>query len=128
MSSLDPRERDLVKCEDMRIYAERAVQYLGSRTLAEFPADSMLQNASIRCIEVIGEAARRFSEDTRRRAPRIPWSLMVGMRHVLAHDYGAVDLERVHAVVALHLPELLRHLVPLVADIERDVGWTEGKK
>ncbi len=36
MSAHDPRERDLVKCEDMRIHAERACEYLGERTLEEF--------------------------------------------------------------------------------------------
>lgn len=34
--SPDPRERDLVKCEDMRLYAERAVRYLGARSLKQF--------------------------------------------------------------------------------------------
>lgn len=128
MSTIDPRERDLVKCEDMRIHAERAVQYLGNRALADFLADSMLQSAIIRCVEVIGEAARLVSEDTRRRAPQIPWSLMVGMRHVLAHDYGAVDPDKVYAVVARRLPELLKQLAPLIAALEKDVGWTEGKR
>jgi uncharacterized protein with HEPN domain len=56
--SPDPRERDLVKCEDMRLYAERAVQYLGALSLEEFLADDMVQSAVIRCVEVIGEAAR----------------------------------------------------------------------
>ena len=72
MSALDSRERDLVKCEDMRIYAERARQFLGSRSLEEFLTDEMAQAAVIRCVEVIGEAARLVSEDSRRRAPDIP--------------------------------------------------------
>ena len=72
MSALDPRQRDLVKCEDMRIHAERARQFLGARSLDEFLADVMVQDAVIRCVEVIGEAARLVSEDTRRRAPGIP--------------------------------------------------------
>ncbi len=68
MSALDPRQRDLVKCEDMRIWAERARTFLASRSLEEFRADPMLQAAVVRCVEVIGEAARLVSEDTRRRA------------------------------------------------------------
>lgn len=39
MTKLDPRERDLVKCEDMRIYAERGREFLGSRSLADFQND-----------------------------------------------------------------------------------------
>ena len=125
MSALDPRERDLVKCEDMRLYAERAREFLGSRSLEAFLADEMAQAAVVRCIEVIGEAARLVSEDTRRRAPEIPWSLITGMRHVLAHDDGTVDLDRVYRVVTEQLPELLTHLGTLIASLEQDVGWSK---
>ncbi|TVQ50511.1 MAG: DUF86 domain-containing protein [Phycisphaerales bacterium] len=126
MSALDPRERDLVKCEDMRIHAERACEYLGDRTLEEFLDDHLIQAAVIRCVEVIGEAARLVSEDTRRRAPDIPWPLIVGMRHVLAHDYGTVVLDKVYEVVKSHLPELLMQLAPLIESLERDTGWQDG--
>ena len=126
MSALDPRERDLVKCEDMRIYAERARRFLGSRSLDEFLADEMAQAAVIRCVEVIGEAARLVSEDSRKRAPDIPWPLITGMRHVLAHEYGTVDLDRVYDVVTKHLPVLLTHLRDLVEALEKEVGWKDN--
>jgi uncharacterized protein with HEPN domain len=79
MSALDPHERDLVKCEDMRIHAERAREFLGGRTLEEFLADELVQAAVIRCVEVIGEAARLVSDDSRKRARDIPWPLIIGM-------------------------------------------------
>jgi len=123
MSALDPQQRDLVKCEDMRIYAERAVEYLGERSLEEFLDDHLIQAAVIRCVEVVGEAARLVSENTRRRAPEIPWPLIVGMRHVLAHDYGTVVLDKVYEVVTSHLPDLLTHLIPLIEALEKDVRW-----
>ncbi len=127
--SPDSRERDLVKCEDMRIYSERAVQYMGSSSLDEFLANDMAQSAIVRCIEVIGEAARLVSDDTRRLAPEIPWTLIVGMRHILAHDYGAVNLDKVYEVVKERLPELLKHLNRLIATLERETQWPgEGPK
>jgi uncharacterized protein with HEPN domain len=125
MGALNPRERDLVKCEDMRLHAERARQFLGKRSLEEFLADEMAQAAIIRCIEVIGEAARLVSEETRKRAPEIPWPLVTGMRHVLAHDYGTVDLDKVYSVVTEHLLELLTRLTALIKVLEKDVGWKE---
>ena len=123
MSALDPRERDLGKCEDMRIHAGRARQFLGTRSLEEFLVDEMAQAAVIRCVEVIGEAARLVSEPTRQRAPEIPWPLITGMRHVLAHDYGTVDLDKVYEVVTEHLPQLLGQLAGLTEALEKDVGW-----
>lgn len=128
MSALSPRERDLVKCEDMRIYAERARQFLAAHSLEEFRADEMAQAAVIRCVEVIGEAARLVSDDARERAPEIPWPLITGMRHVLAHDYGTVDIDKVYDVVTEHLPKLLVHLRALISSLEREVGWSENDK
>jgi len=107
MTALDPRQRDLVKCEDMRIHAERACDYLGERSLDEFLGDHLIQAAVIRCVEVIGEAARLVSEETRQRAPQIPWHLIVGMRHVLAHDYGEILAERIFDVATKHVPDLI---------------------
>ena len=127
MSVLDPRERDLVKCEDMRIHAERAREFLGERTLDQFLADELVEAAVIRCVEVVGEAARRVSEDTRQRAPEIPWPLITGMRNVLAHEYGTVVLDKVYEVVTDHLPDLLTHLAPLIETLEHDVGWQGGE-
>ena len=125
MSPLDPRERDLVKCEDMRIHTERARQFMGTRSLEEFLSDDMVQAAVIRCVEVVGEAARQVSEDTRRRAPGIPWAEIVGMRNILAHDYGAVDLERVYSVVMEDLLELLKHIIKLISSLEKELDWRE---
>ena len=123
--SPDPRERDLVKCEDMRLHAERACRYLGSRTLDEFLADDMVQAAVVRCVEVIGEAARLVSTETRDRTPRVPWPLIVGMRHILAHDYGIVNLDKVYSVVTEHLPPLVEELAAVIAALERETGWAE---
>jgi len=123
----DRHERDLVKCEDMRIHAGRARRFLGSRTLADFLADEMAQDAVIRCVEVIGEAARLVSEDTRRRAPDIPWTLIIGMPNVLAHEYGTVDLEKVYDVVLHDLPELLTRIPGLIAELEQEVGWRDDE-
>ena len=123
--SPDPRERDLVKCEDMRLHAERACRYLGSRTLDEFLADDMVQAAVVRCVEGIGEAARLVSTETRDRTPRVPWPLIVGMRHILAHDYGIVNLDKVYSVVTEHLPPLVEELAAVIAALERETGWAE---
>jgi uncharacterized protein with HEPN domain len=123
MSPLDPRRRDLVKCEDMRIHSERARQFLGSRSFEEFLSDELVQDAVIRCVEVVGEAARQVSDTTREQTSDMPWALVIGMRNILAHDYGGVDLEQVYRVVMENIPELLTHLGGLIARLEREAGW-----
>ena len=61
-------------------------------------------------------------------APEIPWPLVAGMRNVLAHDYGAVDLEKVYEVVTVHVPDLLVQLGTLIPALEKDVGWEGDQK
>jgi uncharacterized protein with HEPN domain len=107
------------------LHGERALRFLGARTLAEFQADDLVQAAVIRSVEVIGEAARQVSEESRGRAPAIPWTLIVGMRNILIHDYGAVDTEKVYDVVRNHVPALLTQLTGLIPELEHDVGWTD---
>jgi uncharacterized protein with HEPN domain len=54
-----------------------------------------LQDALIRCLEVLGEATKRLSQDCRDRHPEVPWRAMAGMRDLLIHAYDRVDLEEV---------------------------------
>ncbi len=85
----------------------------------------MVQAAVIRCVEVVGEAARHVSEPARKLAPAIPWQLIVGMRNVLVHEYGTVDLRSVYGVASKRIPELLVHLGELITVLEQETGWRE---
>jgi uncharacterized protein with HEPN domain len=57
---------------------------------------------------VIGEAAAQIGHDTRSDAPEIPWSKVVGLRNLIAHEYFRVDLEVIEAIVSEQLDELER--------------------
>jgi uncharacterized protein with HEPN domain len=57
-----------------------------------------LQDAVIRNIEVIGEAAKRVSAESRTKLPQLDWKRICGMRDVLIHHYIGVDLEQVWTV------------------------------
>jgi len=54
-----------------------------------------LQDALIRCLEVMGEAVKRLSPDLREQHSDLPWRGMAGMRDLLIHAYDRVDLEEV---------------------------------
>ena len=56
---------------------------------------TFLQDAVIRCLEVLGEATKRLSREIRIEHTQVPWRAMAGMRDVLIHAYDQIDLEEV---------------------------------
>jgi len=81
-----------------------------------FFRERIVQDAVIRNLEIIGEAARHLSEDVRARYPEIPWMRVAGLRDVLIHEYFGVQPERVWRVVEHRLPELKRLVETLLAE------------
>lgn len=83
-----------------------------------FMDEQMVQDATVRNLEIIGEAAKRLSSEFRSTHPDILWTSMAGMRDVLIHDYMGVDLGIVWEVVE-------NRLVPLRARISEMVDEPE---
>ena len=79
------RRDDSVSLVDMLIYAREAVELLGEATLSDIVKDRVKQLALTKLVEVVGEAARRVSEDTRQQNVSIPWPQIIGLRNRLVH-------------------------------------------
>jgi uncharacterized protein with HEPN domain len=71
-----------------------------------FMESEVFQDAVIRNVEVIGEAAKRVSAGTRGSLAQMDWKAICGMRDVLIHDYIGVDLDEVWNVASSRIPEL----------------------
>lgn len=82
-------------------------RYLAGVTREVFLNDVEKQDAVLRRFEIIGEAASRLSPDTQVLFPGVPFRAMRGMRNIIAHDYGDVDLDQVWKTASRDLPELI---------------------
>ncbi len=82
-----------------------------------FVADEKLQVWMLHYIQIIGEAVRAVSDELKRLAPQTPWAAIVGMRHILVHDYFGIDLDEVWAVVQNDLPPLKASVERLLAEL-----------
>ncbi|MCX6375577.1 MAG: DUF86 domain-containing protein [Armatimonadetes bacterium] len=98
--------------------AKLAVSYASGKTHAEFLIDVECQDAVIRRLEIIGEAARRISTETRDHLPDLPWHAMMGMRNFLIHEYDAVDLTIVWDAVHRDLPLLIAQMEEIMTGEE----------
>jgi uncharacterized protein with HEPN domain len=111
-----PSERDeKLYLVDMRDAVERIIRYTTTGRSAFF-ADAMIQDAVIRNLEVMGEAVRKISSDTRSAHPEIPWKQIAGTRDRVIHSYFTVDLEIVWEIVETELPPLREHLAAIVPE------------
>ncbi len=82
------------------------IQRYAARGREAFEADELLQNWFVRHLQIIGEAARLLPEEIRATAPDIPWSEIIGMRHILVHNYFGIDTQVVWDAVERDLPSL----------------------
>ena len=96
--------------KDERLYlhhmlerCERVAGYISGGRDAFFASEQQ-QDAVIRNLEVIGEAAKRVGPELRASLPDLDWRRIGGMRDVLIHGYLGVDIDEVWNVASKHLP------------------------
>jgi uncharacterized protein with HEPN domain len=81
-------------------------EYLAGYSHQQFLQDAKTQDAVLRRLLVVGEAAARLTPETCAEFPNIPFPRIIGMRNRIVHDYGHVDLEIIWEIVYIHLPQL----------------------
>jgi uncharacterized protein with HEPN domain len=91
--------------EHIRAALERIADYTTQGKDA-FLTSTLLQDAVLRNLEVVGEAVKRLAPEVRALAPDTPWRRIAGLRDVLIHHYFGVDLEAVWLVVEKEVPVL----------------------
>jgi uncharacterized protein with HEPN domain len=72
----------------------------------ELLSNPLLQRATIRSLEIIGEAVKNLSEDIKTNNTQIEWKEIAGMRDKLIHRYFTIDWDIVNEVIRDRLPEL----------------------
>lgn len=107
--------------KDIIEYMERAEEHLKGLSYERFLGDRRACDATVRCIEVIGEATKNIPEEIRNKYPSVPWRDMAGMRDKCIHGYFTVDYEEVWLVVKEDIPKLK----PLIKDVLKNLGEME---
>jgi uncharacterized protein with HEPN domain len=87
-------EGDIQALRDILFNIDRALGF-PITSFEAFAETDYLQDALLRCLEVMGEATKRLSAGCRASHPEIPWRAMAGLRDVLIHAYDQVDLQEV---------------------------------
>lgn len=104
--------------KDMLESMERAENFVEGMEYDDFSKDEKTSFAVIRCIEVMGEAAKQVPESIRKKHPGIPWKSIAGMRDKVIHFYFGVNLEKVWLVVKEDLPKIKPKIRKILEDLQ----------
>jgi uncharacterized protein with HEPN domain len=96
--------------DDMMGFAEKVLSYTAGLDQGTFVDREIIYDATLRNLELIGEAATHIPVDFRDAHPEIPWRMIIAMRNRLIHAYLGIDNDTVWSVIQDELPELLLRL------------------
>ena len=112
MSDPAPREWRFY-LDDMIGFAEKVIVYTQGMDQDGFVASGLSYDATVRNLELIGEAATHIPDSIRQANPQIPWRLIIATRNRLIHGYLGVDNDTLWSIIRSDIPVLLPHLIAL---------------
>lgn len=104
--------------DDMIRFAQRVQAYTEGMDQAEFVADGLTYDATLRNLELIGEAATRIPDKVRDNYSEIPWRQIIATRNRLIHAYLGIDDDTLWSIIETDIPQLLTTLQKLKQQIE----------
>ena len=92
--------------------------YLQDCDLDTFVNNSMMFNATLRQLEIIGEASNRLSSQILENNPDIPWARIIGLRNLVIHEYFGIDDFTIWNVIKINLPNLKGKVLVLIETLD----------
>jgi uncharacterized protein with HEPN domain len=96
------------------LHIQEAIMEITSYTsgidLSKFKSNSMIRFATIKQIEIIGEAAKNITEETRNQYPDVAWKEISDLRNILVHEYFGIDMSLIWQIVQSDIPDLKQKL------------------
>ena len=99
--------------DDMIGFAEKVIAYTNGLNQTRFVAGGLNYDATLRNLELIGEAATHVPDSIRSANPQIPWRLIIATRNRLIHGYLGIDNDTLWSIIRGDIPALLPHLIAL---------------
>ncbi len=103
--------------KDILEHIEKMESFIAGMSYEDFIRDTKTNFAVVRCVEIVGEAAKNIPDSIREKYKQVPWKYLTGMRDKIAHFYFGIDLKRVWEVSTVKLPPLKPDIQQILADI-----------
>lgn len=105
-----PRREWRFYVDDMLAFAEKVAGYTAGLDQSAFVANGLVYDATLRNLELLGEAATHVPEAIRAQSPQVPWRMMVATRNRLIHGYLGIDNDTLWSIVITDVPAVLAAL------------------
>jgi uncharacterized protein with HEPN domain len=92
---------------DMISFAEKVLGYTEGFDQQRFIDSGLNYDATVRNLELIGEAATHIPDAVRQNNPQIPWRMMIATRNRLIHGYLGIDNDTLWSIIRTDIPALL---------------------
>jgi uncharacterized protein with HEPN domain len=96
--------------DDMIAFAGKVIAYTAGLDQAGFVTNELIYDATLRNLELIGEAATHVPDKIRNAHPEIPWRMIIATRNRLVHGYLGMDDDTLWSIVRDDVPSLLASL------------------
>lgn len=93
--------------DDMIDFAGKVLVYTDGHDQAGFVASGLTYDATLRNLELIGEASTHIPDEIRAAHPEIPWRMIIATRNRLIHGYLGIDDDTLWSIIRDDVPELL---------------------
>lgn len=102
---------------DMIDFSNKVMIYSENFSKTSFVESGLNYDATIRNLELIGEAATHIPDEVRKSHADIPWRLIIATRNKLIHGYLGIDDDTLWSIIKDDIPELLSALKSLKIEI-----------
>lgn len=91
---------------DMLGFTENVISYTAGFDQQRFENSGITYDATVRNIELIGEAATHIPQEVREQYNKIPWRMIIATRNQLIHGYLGIDNDTLWSIIQTDVPEL----------------------
>lgn len=88
--------------------------YINSSEYSNFSENSMMKFATIKQLEIIGEASNHLSDEIKLKFSDVEWTQIVGMRNIFVHEYFGIDSNIVWEIIKSDLPKLKEKIIVII--------------
>lgn len=108
--SIEPDLRWKLRILHMRDAIQNIQRFTADFDFNRFSSDPLVFNATCRCFQILGEAAKKVPDDVRSQYPDIPWKEISRFRDIVVHDYDGFNMMTMWEIIEDDLSNILEKL------------------